>query len=328
MGCNWIRRVAGLFGSIVLLLSGCGTNGEQAPPLGLTRVRVAMFSAGSTLPVHAAVVEHIFERNGLAVELTEGQDLPVFMAALTKDQYDIALSGPTLILIGAEKKLDIQIVSSLQRSTRAEPNAVWIARDPAVTSLAQLKGKTIGVPSLTGTIVDAVVYLLGRTGVQRDEVKFVQTPFATMGDHLDAGNVDAVVASIPFSGTITARGFTPREDVIVEAVRAASDGSVQSAMTTIWASPRAFAEANPDTVRAWRKSLEEAIAYLDADEVRARAMMHDWLKVPAAVLDRSALPDWAVEVTPQDLAPYVVITKTAGSISTDPDVNSLVWQPR
>ena len=149
------------------------------------------------------------------------------------------------MLIGAEKKLDLEIVASSQRSTRDEPNAVWIARDPAVTSLVQLKGKTIGVPSLTGAIVDALVYLLGRASVQRDEVKFLQTPFPTMGDRLDAGNVDAVVASIPFSGTIAARGFTARADIIVEAVSAASDGRVQSAMTSVWASTHAFADAHP-----------------------------------------------------------------------------------
>ena len=104
-------------------------------------------------------------------------------------------------------------------------------------------------------------------------MKFVQTPFATMGDQLDAGNVDAVVASIPFSGTIAARGYTLREDVIVEAVDAASNGAVQTAMTTVWASTRAFADAHPDTIRAWRSALGEAIAYLDADEARAR--QHD-----------------------------------------------------
>ena len=73
-----------------------------------------MFSAGSTLPVHVAFVEKMFERHGLAVELTEGQDLPVFMAALAKAEYDIALSGPTLVLIGAERKLELEIVSAFR----------------------------------------------------------------------------------------------------------------------------------------------------------------------------------------------------------------------
>jgi len=328
MQSTWKRHIAGLLGTLVLLMSGCGENEHAPAASGLATVRVAMFSAGSTLPVHVAFVEKMFERHGLAVELTEGQDLPVFMAELAKDQYDIALSGPTLVLIGAERKLELEIVSSLQRSTRARPNAVWIARDPSVMSLVQLKGKAIGVPSLTGTIVDALVYLLGREGIQHNDVKFVQTPFATMGDQLDAGNVDAVVASIPFSGTIAARGYTLREDVIVEAVDAASNGAVQTAMTTVWASTRAFADAHPDTIRAWRSALDEAIAYLDADEARARSMMQDWLQLPAAVLEHSALPDWSVEVTPRDLEPYVAITRAAGSINVEPDVNALVWQPR
>ena len=58
----------------------------------------------------------------------------------------------------------------------------------------------------------------------------------------------------------------------------------------------------------------------------ARALMESWLKIPANVIARSPLPDWNVEITPQELAPYVAISKAVGSIKTDPDVNSLVWQ--
>ena len=128
------------------------------------------------------------------------------------------MSGPTLVLIGAEKGLDLQIVSSLQQSSLDRPNAVWITRDPSITTVAQLKSKTVAVPSLTGIIIDSLVYLLMRDGVPRDEVKFVQAPFAAMGDQLAAGKVDAAVASIPFSAAILSRGFHAHDDVIVEAV--------------------------------------------------------------------------------------------------------------
>jgi len=64
---------------------------------------------------------------------------------------------------------------------------VWLTKDPAVESLSQLKGKTIAVPSLTGIIIDSIVYLLSRDGITRNDVKFVQTPFPTMGDQLAAG---------------------------------------------------------------------------------------------------------------------------------------------
>ena len=312
----------------MMLVSGCTADDAATTQPGQRLVRVAMFSAGSTLPVHVAMQQKMFERHGLTVELTEGQDLPVFMAALAKGQYDIAMTGPSLMLIAAEKRLDLQIVASMQRSSRAEPNAVWISRDPSIDSVTQLRGKTIGVPALTGIIVDTMTYLLGRNGVARDEVMFLPTPFPTMGDQLQAGNVDAVVASIPFGAAIGARGFRVHDDVIVEAVRDASGGTVQSAMTSVWASSRTFAAEHPEAIRAWRSSLEEAIAYLRSDESRARADMRDWLKFPPQVLERAPLPDWVVDIAPDDLAPYVTISNTVGATSTDPDLDALVWRPR
>lgn len=267
------RRVMNVLAAVVLLVAGCGQDTAPRAGSGQTTLRVAMFPAGNTLPVQVAVTDGIFERNGLHVELTEGTDLPVFMAALAKGQYDVVMTNPTLVLIGAEKKIDLQIISSLQRSTRDRPNAVWITRDPQIQTLDQLKGKTIAVPSLTGIIVDAVVYLLARRGVQRTDIRFVQTPFPTMGDQLAAGHVDAAVATVPFSSAIAARGFRVHDDVIVEAVRDASGGSVDVAITTVWASSRGFGAAHPDAVAAWRASLTDAVDALYDDPSRARTTM-------------------------------------------------------
>src|SRR5512139_4113646 len=161
MRCRiWTRRWVSVLAAVALLMSGCAQSPDGAGGPQLERVRVAMFPAGNTLPVQVAVADGIFERNGLHVEITEGTDLPVFMAALANGQYDIALSNPTLVLIGAEKNLGLQVVCSLQRSSRDHPNAVWITRDQSIDSLGQLRGMTIAVPSLTGIIVDATVYLL------------------------------------------------------------------------------------------------------------------------------------------------------------------------
>jgi ABC-type nitrate/sulfonate/bicarbonate transport system substrate-binding protein len=321
-----LRILTNVLACLALVVAGCGTDTTSQTDERLSQLRVAMFPAGSTLPAHAALAKGIFEQNGLHVQLTEGTDLPVFMAALAKGQYDIVMSVPTLVMIGAEKGIDLQIISSLQRSSAQRPNAVWITKDPAIESLAQLKGKTIAVPSLTGIIIDAMVYLLSRKGVARNDVKFVQTPFPTMGDQLAAGRVEAAVASIPFNDAIAARGFRVHDDVVVDAVRDASAGTVTSAMTSVWVASRTFGRDHADTVSAWRKSLSAAIGFLDNNPSEARQMMQDWLKIPTRVLDGAPLPDWDVAITPQELAPYVAISKAVGSTRTDPDVNTLVWQ--
>lgn len=319
------RRLAAVL-MCLLLVTACGSDHGAAGGDQLTRIRIALYPSASTLPVRAAVTHGMFEGNGLRVDVTEGQDLPLFMASMAKGQYDIAMSGPTLVLIGAEKGLDLQIVSSLQQSSLDRPNAVWITRDPSITTVAQLKSKTVAVPSLTGIIIDSLVYLLMRDGVPREEVKFVQAPFAAMGDQLAAGKVDAAVASIPFSAAILSRGFHAHNDVIVEAVEAASGGTVDTAMTSVWAASGPFARTHPDAIRAFRRSLSAAIDFLDANETEARAMMRDWLKMPAPIVERSTLPEWGADVTVQQMTPYVTIAKAVGSVRGDPDIAALVWQ--
>jgi len=328
-----LRRVVRSLGvlaavAVLALVAGCGDDGDRDAPANpqLTHLHVALFPASNTLPVHAAATRGIFERNGLQVDLTEGQDLPLFMAAQSKGQYDIALTTPTLVLLGAQKGLDLQIVSSTAQQSRQRPNAVWITKDASISSLAELKGKTIAVPSLTGIIVDSAVYLLQRDGVERRDVRFVQTPFPAMGDQLEAGHVDAVIATLPYSTAISARGFHVHDDVIVEAVHDASDGTVDNAITTVWSAPRQFAVDNPEAIAAWCTSLREAIEFLDDNPSDARALMAEWLKIPVDVLEQAPLPDWTVDITPQQLMPYVGIARAVGSLDSDPDVNSLVWQ--
>lgn len=317
--------LANVLACLALVVAGCRADTAPQHDGQSATLRVAMFPGGSTLPAHAAMAKGIFERHGLRVELTEGTDLPVFMAALANGQYDIVMSVPTLAMIGVEKGIDLQIISSLQRSSSERPNAVWISRDPAIESLGQLTGKTIAVPSLTGIIIDATVYLLNRSGVARNDVKFLQTPFPTMGDQLVAGRVDAAVASIPFNDAIAARGFRIHDDVVVDAVKDASAGTVDTAMTSVWVASRAFGREHADKVTGWRESLSDAIEFLDGNPAEARQMMQDWLKIPAGILNKAPLPDWDVAIAAQELTPYIAISKAVGSTRTTPDVHTLVW---
>ena len=70
-------------------------------------------------------------------------------------------------------------------------------------------------------------------------------------------------------------------------------------MTSVWVASRTFAREQPEAVDAWRNSMRDAIEYLETNESDARAMMQDWLKIPAQVLDRAPLPDWDVDISPE-----------------------------
>ena len=50
--------------------------------------------------------------------------------------------------------------------------------------------------------------------------------------------------------------------------------------------------------------------------------MESWLKIPASIMAHTELPDWSVEMTPQELAPYIAISKAVGTLSTDLDART------
>jgi ABC-type nitrate/sulfonate/bicarbonate transport system substrate-binding protein len=287
---------------------------------------VALSPLASVVPAHVAASSGIFERHGLRVTVTEGNDLNGFAAALDQGQYDIVLSVPSIVLVAADQGLDVQVVTRMNKATADHPGTVWVTRDPAVGSIGQLRGARIGVPALTGQLTDSVAYLLQREGVAKDEVTFVQTPFATMLDQLVAGRLDAAVAGAPFSTVMAAKGFRLHEDVVVAAVREASGGARDDGMTSLFASSAAFTRSHPQAVRAWRESLREAVERVRTDDATWRAELRSWLKMPPEVADTAPRPVWELDVTPADLQPYVTIARSVRSIERDPDVEALVWQ--
>jgi NitT/TauT family transport system substrate-binding protein len=310
---------------VLTLLTACTS---ERQPTHLTELRIAISPLSSTLPVHIAEATGIFERNGLRVTRTEGQDLPVFAVALTQGRYDIALSIPTIVLTGADRGLDLQVVSRLVTTSADQPGTVWITRDPAIDSIDELAGTTIAVPAISGLITDALGYLLDRRGVDRNRVRFVQIPFAAMADQLAAHRIDVAVAGPPFSTAMADKGFHLHEDVMVKAVQEASGGTVDTGMPVVLASTSTFTKAHPEAVVAFRRSLTEAIDYLQSHEAEARGLLETWLEMPPDVAQRAPLPTWSVDIRPEDLQPYVTISRTLGSIERDLDVDALVWRPR
>ena len=77
---------------VALVASGCSGPGPSASSAGpgLTDVRLAYLPGPVSLPFEVAVRDGIFERNGLHVVPTEGQDLTVFTTALSQGRYEIA----------------------------------------------------------------------------------------------------------------------------------------------------------------------------------------------------------------------------------------------
>jgi NitT/TauT family transport system substrate-binding protein len=315
---------------VALVASGCAAAGPPASPPGSgpTEVRLAYQPGPASLPFEVAMRNGIFERNGLHVVPTEGLDLTVFTTAVSQGRYEIAMTVPTMALAAAEKGLDVEIVASLFRSSPERPNLAWVTKDPAIHSVEQLRGRTVAVPALVGQVTDSFKFLLQQRGVDPKEVKFVAVQAAAL-DQLQEGRVDAVVHGMVLGRPAVAElGLTAHEDVVAQAVQEASGGTVREALTLAFASSSAYARDHPEVIRAFRKSLNEAVDHMESHDAEARALLQERFGASPEVAASVVWPTWKVEVEPAEVAPYVTISRAVGTITGTPDVDRLVWQDK
>lgn len=329
---GWRRYKRSLVGAVAAITMtvgavGCGSDDSDTTSQGSsggTPTGSVPFTAGfGTLPVHVADTQGFFKKNGLNVKLTEGLQLPTYVAALGR-QYDIAMATPSGFLDAASKGLKVQAVSHVQVVDNAHKNQVIVTKGP-VSSLAALKGKRVGVPTLTGASAQSLLYMAKQDGLEAKDLKLVQTDYPNMADQLKAGRLDATMSAIPFYSGLEADGYTVGADLMVDAVTAASKGETTAGIGALFAATPEYAAENPDVIEKWRASLDEANKWIAANEGKARELVKTWLKVPDAVAKTAPLPAFAVDITAKDIQPYVTIAESVGGLKPGLDVSKLVW---
>ena len=93
------------------------------------------------------------------------------------------------------------------RQRRRSTSEVQVFVGKGITSIADLKGKRIGSPTLTGNINTATKAWLAANGVNPSSVQFVQVPTPNMTDELKAGQINAAELIYPFISSAKADGL-------------------------------------------------------------------------------------------------------------------------
>jgi NitT/TauT family transport system substrate-binding protein len=303
----------------VLAACGGGAAGDTAPSSGSgSPVRITVVAGFGSLPIHVADVKGYFAEHGVNAQILENTSTASFGPGLGK-QYDFILSTPMDFLAGASKGIDLTAVSGMQINSAKSPNNVLITKDASITSVADLKGKRVGVVSLAGGGYGAIIFALNKSGLTKSDVTLVATPFATMVDQLNAGNLDAAISTTPFWSTAVKSGDLR----IVEDVPFAAAG--EGSPNVFYSTSKQYAAANPKIVDGFRAAMKEATTWIDQNPDQARAQLVSWLKLPADVVAASPLPAFDTAMDVGKIEPFVPIAQISGQVSgTVPDLKTLV----
>jgi NitT/TauT family transport system substrate-binding protein len=267
--------VAWAFGGLTLVLSllwSSLTGGCSGP---VESIRFGTSLLEPCIPVFVAQDRQFFAANGLDVTINYyGNGLDQVDAML---RGEVDMSGPSAEYVLVGKAFQKQRIRAIGNIDQAE-NAFIVARkDRGIESVADLKGKKIGL--VRGTIVE---FHLGRClelhGMSIKDITLVDmSTFAQSTDAVIKGDVDACVALVPFT-----------EDA---QVKLGDNGEVWPAQSgqSIYAlllCPSDLVDKRPDLVKKFLSAMSQAEDYIIQHPQEARAIARRKLNVASDYMDK------------------------------------------
>jgi ABC-type nitrate/sulfonate/bicarbonate transport system substrate-binding protein len=214
------------------------------------------------------------------IEWQQVQGTSVSAQALAAGALDCATLGVLPVAQGVSTgAMDLYIIAQHVGEKPGGFSVYWaVKEDSPIKTIADLKGKSVGINALGSGIQGPFALLLKRNGLDPDkDIKLVEVGFAIAEDAVRTGRVDAAAFVQPFAG------------------RAESKGGLRKLLSLGDAAPnivhlvevcrKDFTDKNPDVVRAYIKDLTLAMNKTLSNRDETMKVVNETMKVPLPVLD-------------------------------------------
>jgi len=274
----------------VLLAAGCG--GGSTGQVGAVEKRnltVAIVPAVDSVGVYIAVQRGFFAAEGLHVKIVPATSSSTVIVGQLTGRYDVTNGNyVSYILAAAQQHADLRILaegSIMEQHTQA----VLVQAGSPIKTVAQLKGKSIGVnvPNNIGTLL--VSSTLGVYGIKPSQVRFVPIPFPQMAAALKAHQVDAAWLPEPF---ITAAQTATGANVLFDT----DQGATQNLPISCYVVTQSWEEQYPSTAAAFERALVKAQAVADTNRTAVERAMVAFTGVSSDAAALIADPNYPLRI--------------------------------
>jgi NitT/TauT family transport system substrate-binding protein len=305
-----------------LLLAACGGGSSTAAPSntadGTTAITV-LRSTGSTFePLYIAESQGFFKAAGLTVTIKEGAaDTSQNAPSVMNGEAQFGQTDSSGFLKAAAQGMGLQIVSGLQSSDTGKPSDGLIVKaDSPIQTIADIAGKTVGLPALGGTIQFICMYLAQQAGIDPKSIKFVALPVAGLNDAVANGQVDA--------------GYTFA--TFLDAAKAAGMRTIGEGTNSLPGIPQAVLFANTDwlsknaeTAKKFTDAVAQGIAYANANPDAVRAVDTQYTKLPADYIKIRSIQPLNATINTTVLKTVADGMFEFGLITKAVDTSTIVW---
>jgi NitT/TauT family transport system substrate-binding protein len=291
--------------SAAVLAAGCASS--AASPAASTRLEkrdltVAVVPATSVAGLYIAQQRGYFAAAGLRVKIVSVASGVNALPELVRGSVDID-EGQWTSDVAAEAAgaAHLRVLAPGNSGGTALEQVVTPPGSP-ITTVQQLRGKTIAVNALKGLAVLLSSNVLNGYGVDPASVRFVVVPFPAMAAALAAHRVDAAFMTEPFlSAAETGQGVVPLFDI--------DQGAAQNFPIAGYVTTQAWAAKYPNTRGAFAAALARGQRVAATSRLPVQQAMTANLhvsKVTAAVM---ALGTYPLTMTGNELARVATVMK-------------------
>ena len=195
-------------------------------------------AGGSNAGFSAAVQQGYYKAAGLDVKVVEGNGSGNTAQLVANGRSQLAYADAVAVSQLIAKGAPMKILSTVYQSN---PNAVLALKKTGIKSVADLKGRKVGVPSGSSQTTMLPLFLKAN-GLSESNVNLINMPPTSMVPSLLQGQVDAILGSIDaYQIQLEAQGAE------LDVYRFADYG-VPTASTSIFAN-NDYIKDNPDVVK-------------------------------------------------------------------------------
>ncbi|RSN71587.1 MULTISPECIES: aliphatic sulfonate ABC transporter substrate-binding protein [Actinomadura] len=247
----------------VLALSACGS-GSGGDAVEVDFGYINDYNGTSLLAI--AEDQKIWEKHGLEVNAKVFTNGPLQIQALGTGDLDAGYIGPGAFWLPASGQAKIIALNTLGNADR-------VIAQGGITSLAQLKGKSVGVPE--GTSGDMILTLaLEKAGLTKKDVKVVNMDASTIVSAFSSKQIDAAGFWYPAIATIK------KQVPDLAELAKNSDFEAEMAFPTAFVAGNEVVSGEKDKTTKLLAALREAMEYRTANMDESIELTAEMLDMP------------------------------------------------
>jgi NitT/TauT family transport system substrate-binding protein len=252
--------------------TGTTTSSGSAPEM--TNVKVGILSATDDSALIIGIKDGFFRQQGLNVSYTVMPSTNSSTALLQSHTIQFSIMNYVGMFQQelAFPNLNLRIIAD---SAQTSPGLFdfMVAKNSKITSLADLKGKTLSVPSVGAfSFPQLSLDVLGKPfGVDASSVTDVGLPFSSAPAALASGKVDVAFTTEPF---ITIMEQTIGAKVLVDML----SGPLAGFPVSAWGTSEYYTQHDPKTVAAFARGIQEALRVAASKPQAVRQVLPDYIK--------------------------------------------------